>query len=56
MKVERFDTPAGLTGEGHMQGGPKGGKDRPRGVFYPKQSTDDSSATKPAAPKAGDSR
>jgi len=44
------------TGEGHMQGGSKGGKDRPRGVFYPKQSTDDSSATKPAAPKAGDSR
>lgn len=44
------------TGEGHMQGGSKGGKDRPRGVFYPKQSTDEPAGTKPAAPKAGASR
>ena len=25
------------TGQGQMQGGAKGGKNRPRGVFYPKQ-------------------
>jgi hypothetical protein len=34
-----------------MFGGGKGGKNRPRGVFYPKQQTADS-----AAPKAGKSR
>jgi len=41
------------TGDGRMQGGGKGGKDRPRGVFYPKQSTD---TAKPDAPKTGKSR
>ena len=35
------------TGEGQMQGGGKGGKSRPRGVFYPKQDT-----TKPDAGKS----
>jgi lipopolysaccharide export system protein LptA len=40
------------TGQGQMQGGGKGGKNRPRGVFYPKQ--EDANAA--AAPKAGKSR
>ncbi len=35
------------TGEGQMMGGGKGGKNRPRGVFYPQQDT---------APKAGKSK
>jgi len=38
------------TGQGQMLGGGKGGKSRPRGVFYPKQDNP------PAAPKAGKSR
>jgi lipopolysaccharide export system protein LptA len=38
------------TGQGQMQGGGKGGKNRPRGVFYPKQDNT------PAAPKPGQSR
>ena len=41
------------TGDGQMQGGGKGGKNRPRGVFYPKQSTD---SAKPDAAKTGQSR
>jgi lipopolysaccharide export system protein LptA len=39
------------TGQGQMFGGGKGGKNRPRGVFYPKQQTADSTV-----PKAGKSR
>ena len=42
------------TGEGHMQGGSKGGKDRPRGVFYPKQ--EDANAAAAAPPKASKSK
>ncbi|MGZ3375434.1 MAG: LptA/OstA family protein [Phenylobacterium sp.] len=47
------------TGEGHMEGGAKGpgAKNRPRGVFYPKDASSDASATAPtdgtaAAPAA----
>ena len=40
------------TGQGQMIGGGKGGKNRPRGVFYPKQQD----ANSAAAPKAGKSR
>ncbi len=38
------------TGEGQMQGSGKGGKNRPRGVFYPKKDTDQG-ASKPGASK-----
>ena len=34
------------TGEGQMQGGGKGGKNRPRGVFYPNQTNTTSSPRK----------
>ena len=43
------------TGEGHVEGGGKGpgAKNRPRGVFYPKDSnTGDQAATRPQADKA----
>ncbi len=33
-----------LTGQGQMQGGEKGGKNRPRGVFYPSQANTTSGA------------
>ena len=36
------------TGQGVVQGGGKGGKNRPRGVFYPKQDDANAAAAKPA--------
>lgn len=41
------------TGQGQMMGGGKGGKNRPRGVFYPKQ---DDAKTAAAPPKADKSK
>lgn len=35
------------TGQGQMQGAGKGGKNRPRGVFYPKQADANAAAPKP---------
>jgi lipopolysaccharide export system protein LptA len=42
------------TGEGHMEGQAKGAaaKNRPRGVFYPKDASSDASATTPGAATA----
>jgi lipopolysaccharide export system protein LptA len=42
------------TGEGHMEGSAKGpgAKNRPRGVFYPKDANTDASATAPGATPA----
>ena len=41
------------TGEGHVEGGGKGpgSKNRPRGVFYPKDSGADGASDKPASDK-----
>ena len=47
------------SGQGQMLGGGKGGKSRPRGVFYPQQSDANAAATANAAappPKAGKSK
>jgi lipopolysaccharide export system protein LptA len=38
------------TGQGQMQGGGKGGKNRPRGVFYPKQDTTTTTTAATAKP------
>jgi lipopolysaccharide export system protein LptA len=40
------------TGQGQMIGGGKGGKNRPRGVFYPKQSDAKTTAAPPKAEKS----
>jgi lipopolysaccharide export system protein LptA len=39
------------SGQGQMLGGGKGGKSRPRGVFYPKQDDANAAAAKPAKSK-----
>jgi lipopolysaccharide export system protein LptA len=39
------------TGQGNVVGGGKGGKNRPRGVFYPKQDDANAAAAKPAKSK-----
>jgi lipopolysaccharide export system protein LptA len=39
------------TGQGNVVGGGKGGKTRPRGVFYPKQDDANAAAAKPAKSK-----
>jgi lipopolysaccharide export system protein LptA len=39
------------TGQGNVIGGGKGGKNRPRGVFYPKQDDANAAAAKPARRK-----
>jgi lipopolysaccharide export system protein LptA len=39
------------TGQGQVMGGVKGGKNRPRGVFYPKQDDANAAAAKPAKSK-----
>ena len=40
------------SGQGQMIGGGKGGKSRPRGVFYPKQDDANAAAAPPKAPKS----